>query len=423
MGGVVIDERLRPAETAPPRSGVAVAYVIGTYPLPTTTFIDREVREVRRAVADVRLVSIRRPTRALSGADQEALRDEVRYVLPARALDVARSQATFLARRPVAYVRTVAWLATRPHPSLRARVRTVGHFGLGVHVARLLRDGGAPDHLHAHFADRAATVALVAGRLLDRPYSVTAHANDIYVDPVLLPEKIGRASFVATCTAYNAAHLRAVGGPAAAEKVRCLYHGLDLDGYPAPASRDGSAPALLAVGQLKEKKGLGDLVDACALLAERGVDVRCRLVGEGPLRDALAERIERHGLGGRVTLEGALPHAAVIDAYAAASVFALPCVTASDGDRDGIPNVILEAMAMGLPVVSTRHSGIPEAVQDGLTGLLVEPGGVAALADALAALLDDPARREQMGTAGRQRVASLFDARTNVARLVEGFVA
>jgi glycosyltransferase involved in cell wall biosynthesis len=400
-----------------------VAYVIGTYPLPTTTFIDREVREVRSAVADVRLISIRRPTRALSGADQEALRDEVRYVLPARSFDVARSQATFLTRRPVVYARTLAWLATRPHPSLRARARTVGHFGLGVHVARLLRDGGVPDHLHAHFADRAATVALVAGRLLDRPYSVTAHANDIYVDPMLLPQKIARASFVATCTAYNAEHLRTVGGPAATEKVRCLYHGLDLEAYPVPATRDGEAPALLAVGQLKEKKGLGDLIDACAALAERGIDVRCRIVGEGPLRDALAERIERHRLGGRVTLDGPLPHAAVIDAYATASVFALPCVTAADGDRDGIPNVILEAMAMGLPVVSTRHSGIPEAVEDGVTGLLVAPGDVEGLADALATLLSDPARRDELGRAGRRRVASLFDARTNVRRLVEGFVA
>ncbi|MGZ4131495.1 MAG: hypothetical protein ACXVWF_00485, partial [Actinomycetota bacterium] len=131
----MIEERLRTEETAAPRAGLSVAYVIGTYPLPTTTFIDREVREVRRAVADVRLVSIRRPTRALSGADQEALREEVRYVLPARALSVVRSHLAFLVRRPLAYARTLGWLATRPHPSLKARARTVGHFGLGVHVA------------------------------------------------------------------------------------------------------------------------------------------------------------------------------------------------------------------------------------------------------------------------------------------------
>jgi glycosyltransferase involved in cell wall biosynthesis len=158
------------------------------------------------------------------------------------------------------------------------------------------------------------------------------------------------------------------------------------------------------------------------LLAQRGRDVGCRIVGEGPLRDALAERIERNGLAGRVTLEGALPHATVIEAYATASVFALPCVTASDGDRDGIPNVILEAMAMGLPVVSTRHSGIPEVVEDGVTGLLVSPGDVEGLADALATLLDDPERRAELGRAGRRRVASEFDARTNVQRLVEEFV-
>lgn len=404
--------------TADPR-GHAVAYVVGTYPLLTTTFIDREIALLRRLGMSVDVTALRRPHGPLS-SDQQALVAGVRYVLPVAVARLARSHLSFIIRRPGTFWRTLVHLVTRPHRDLRSRIRTVLHFGEGVHVADLLRHGGYR-HLHAHFVDRAATVALVAGRLLDLPFSATAHANDIYVAPVLLPEKLTEAQFVVTCTQYNATHLREVAGRPDTH-VRCIYHGLDLSAYQPNGARLTSPPVILAVGQLKDKKGFRHLLDACALLRDRGHRFTCRIVGEGPDRDALSARIAALDLADRVALLGALDHADVVEQYRAATVFTLPCVVGADGDRDGIPNVILEAMAMERPVVSTRHSGIPEAVLDGVTGLLVAPEDAAALADALERLLVSDDLRHAMGQRGRQVVEERFDVTANVRDLMTYFV-
>ena len=161
-------------------------------------------------------------------------------MLPVRVAALARSNLTELVRHPAAYVGAFASLLAEPHPDLRSRLRTAGHVGLGVHVARLLREGGPVDHVHAHFVDRAAIVAMTAARLLGRPWSATAHANDIYVDPVLLPAKLARATFVATCTRANERHLRSLPRRGPAPDVRCIYHGLDLGAYEPAATRPAS---------------------------------------------------------------------------------------------------------------------------------------------------------------------------------------
>lgn len=398
-----------------------LVYLIGTYPLLTTTFIDREIRLLRQRGIPVQVVSIRRPKRPLS-PEQEVLAQDVIYLLP---VTPAKLVAAFLwagPLRPFPTWRTLFYLLTRPHPSLKARLKTILHFGTGVYAAFLLRHRPG-HHLHAHFVDRAATVAIVVSRLLNRPYSVTAHANDIYVDPVLLPEKMAEAKFVATCTQYNETHLASLNGSGLRRKLHCIYHGLDIDQYQPPeGKRPSTTPLLLAVGQLKEKKGFAHLLCACRLLKDQGYDFQCHIVGEGPDRQALASQIQQLGLGETVTLCGALPHQAVIDQYRGADIFVLPCVTSQDGDRDGIPNVILEAMAMELPVVSTRHSGIPEVVLDGQNGLLVPPADDTALAQALAKLLEDGNGRNQLGQRGRQTVIESFSVEKNVERLLTQFM-
>lgn len=400
-----------------------VAYVIGTYPLLTTTFIDREIDLLRSWDVDLDVVSIRQPTAMLS-ADQQDRRATVRYVRPAHARSVIAAQVRALASR--AYWSTLWELVREPHPSWRARLRTAGHVAVGAQVAHLLR-GRAPDRVHAHFVDRAAVVALTAARLLGVPYSATAHANDIYVDPVLLPLKLSRADFVATCTGFNLSHLRETLG-AAADGVELVYHGLDVEHYGGATrsselgpSSDPAPPRLLAVGQLKEKKGYAVLLDACAALMRDGRVFTCTIVGEGPDRADLERRIAELGLESVVELTGALGHDAVMTAYQQASVFVLPCLTTADGDRDGIPNVIIEAMASGLPVVSTRHSGVPEAVDHGVTGLLVAPGDAVELTAALAEVLDDAGLRRRLGTAGYERAADCFDIRTNTKDLYDRF--
>lgn len=400
-------------------SPLKLSYVIGRYPVLTETFIDREVQHLLDTGVDLAIVSIRRPDRNLSPA-QEQLSQRVRYLLPPNVPALLWAHITALASRPRTYLGTLAWLLSRPHRG-GPRSRTALHFATGVYVAWVLRRRHGV-HLHAHFVDRAATVALVAARFLDATYSVTAHAREIYVKPVLLRERISGAAFVATCTEYNRAHLATLVGARDAAKIVRLYHGLplaDLRNGDPPSSAE--RPLILAVAQLTERKGLQYLVGACARLRDQGIAFRCEIVGEGDLHDDLQRLIRELGLGSMVTLTGPLSYPQVVARYHRASAFVLPCVIAPDGDRDGIPNVILEAMAAGVPVISTPISGIPEVVRDGETGLLVSEANVEELATAILRVLGDAELRIRLGKAGRQFVEREFDLTRNLVRLTDWF--
>jgi glycosyltransferase involved in cell wall biosynthesis len=399
----------------------SITYIIGTYPGLTTTFIDREVIALRAMGVQVQILSIRQPWTKLS-AEQEALRKDVIYLLPVKWLSLIISHLMYALTKPQRFFSTFVYLLTRPHPTLRARLMTLIHFMEGVYAAYMIRRAPG-QHLHAHFIDRAATVALVASRLLGIPYSVTAHASDIYVNPVLLREKLASAKFVSTCTAYNRSYLSQFGENLFNHKLLCIYHGLELERYVNEPRTNSGRPVIVSVGQLQERKGLGYLVEACGILRDQGVQFECRIIGEGPLRVTLQDQIQRLGLEDLVRLLGALPHEKVIAQYQEATIFALPAILGKDGDRDGIPNVILEALSMGLPVVSTSHSGIPEVIEEGVNGLLVPPEDTQALASALEQLICNAEMRNSFGNAGRQIVADRFNPEKNVRRLFEAFVA
>jgi glycosyltransferase involved in cell wall biosynthesis len=389
-------------------------YLIGTYPSLTTTFIDREIRALRGWGVDVRIMAMRHPPAELPlSADQLAGAGGVIYLTPVVWRTFFAALLWFLLRRPRRVLGTAVYLLTRPHHGLRARLKTGVHVAEGIYAAYLVRELSFRE-LHAHFADRAATIALVVGRLLAVPYSLSIHAGaDIYVNPVLLPEKIRAARHVATCTRYNKAHLLDVVGQDAAGKITYVPHGLELAKY-RPEAHSNGRPVILSVGQLAERKGIEQLLDGCRALRERGYAFDVHIVGEGPRRPNIEGAIDRLGLGDAVTLHGALPHEAVIEQYRRATLFALPCIRTQDGDIDGIPNVLAEAMAMELPVVSTRLSAIPELVEDGVTGLLVPPGDTGALAGALAQLLDRPRLGAELGRNGRRAVLGAFDIERNI---------
>lgn len=396
-----------------------LAYIIGSYPLLTTTFIDREIEAINARGQWIRVLSVRQPHGVLSPV-QEQSRQDVTYMLPLAVLAFLRGLFTFLLRRPATLVSVLWYLLTRPGVRFKARIKTGIHFLQGVYAAYLIQPW-RPTHIHAHFADRATTIALVCGRLLDLPFSFTAHANDIYVNPVMLDEKMAEAKFVATCTGYNQRHLVGLASRNAG-KIKRIYHGLDASAY----HRNGHRPVkplILAVGQLKEKKGFTYLLQACRRLLDEGYDFECHIVGGGPLHQGLTAQIRDLSLDETVSLLGAQSHEKVVAEFQAASLFVLPSVLSADGDRDGIPNVILEAMAMELPAVSTDHSGIPEVVRDGQTGLLVPPADVPALTEALARLLDDPELGAEMGRRGRQLVLAEFDVQRNADRLLDELLA
>jgi glycosyltransferase involved in cell wall biosynthesis len=393
-------------------------YLIGTYPSLTTTFIDREIRALRGWGIDVQVVAMRRPP-----PDQPLSRDQqgggagVIYLFPVAWFSFIAGHVYFLLRRPRCFIRTLLYLLTQPHPDPRSRVKTLLHFGEGVYAAYLIR-GQRFRELHVHFADRAATIGLIMGRLLRKPYSLSIHAGaDIYVNPILLHEKAVEARHIVTCTQYNKSHLVTIVGRNIADKITYVPHGLELTRYhPTPPQPNGR-PIILSVGQLAERKGIDHLIRSCRVLQDRGYEFACHIVGQGPQQPLLEDLIAHLGLNDRVTLHGALPHEAVIDQYKRATLFALPCIQTKNGDIDGIPNVLLEAMAMQLPVVSTDLSAIPELVQDRVNGLLVPPENPTALADALADLIDRPDLRERFGYNGRRLVLESFDVEHNVRRL------
>lgn len=398
-----------------------LAYIIGSYPTLTTTFIDREIQLLEKWGVDLGVFSIRRSKSKLSSVQSE-IQQDVSYLLPVNYLSLVAAHILFSMTRSNTFWGTLFYLLRRPHPSVKTRLKTILHFGEGVYLAWKMRHNQY-QHIHAHFADRAAIVALVASRLLDIRYSLTAHAMDIYVNPILLPEKITGAAFVATCTAYNQAHLHSLLTNGAKEKIKCIYHGLDTSLY--NPTHNGhfnpTTPLILSVGQLKEKKGFTYLLQACKQLIEDGFHFQCQIVGDGPLRTSLLNQINDLGLAEVVKLCGALPHEQVIEKYSQASIFVLPAVTSLDGDRDGIPNVILEAQAMQIPVISTRHSGIPEAITDGETGQLVESMDAHSLAQAIGTLMKQPALRRQLGQNGRNAVIEKFDLSRNIGLLYQEF--
>jgi glycosyltransferase involved in cell wall biosynthesis len=279
-------------------------------------------------------------------------------------------------------------------------------------------------HLHAHFAANATTVARLAALLAGIPYSFTAHARDIFheaVNPRELSLKICDASAVVTVSDYNLEYLAAL-APTAADRMARIYYGVDLAQftYIAPAKR---AARIVAVGRLVEKKGFSVLLAACALLARRGCRFACDIIGTGPLESSLREQTKRLALTDTVHMHGALPHENIREIVRRAAVMVAPCIIASDGDRDGLPNVILEAMALGTPCIATRIVGISEAIVDGVSGMLVAERDQEGLASAIEILLSDSDLQATFASSARRLVEEKFDIAVNAARLRDVFKA
>jgi glycosyltransferase involved in cell wall biosynthesis len=274
--------------------------------------------------------------------------------------------------------------------------------------------------LHAHFAHGPASVAQFASQLAGVPFSFTAHAKDIYTSPPeLLKAKLRAARFVVTCTEYNANHLVNLAGEQWAGRIHRIYHGIDFNRFRSNGAANGAShcPVVLSIGRFVEKKGFLYLIEAARIMAARGRAFRVRLIGGGQERHALEAAIARHGLQNMIELCGPLPQEKLFALYQQAAVFVLPCIVTDDGDRDGIPNVLVEAMRMRVPVVSTAISGIPELVVDGETGLLVPPRDAQALAEATCTLLDDQERAQWLVAQAARHVAERFDLHRNAAEL------
>ncbi len=403
-----------------------VAYILGTFPQPSQTFIAREVRGLRRAGVPLLLFALkRRSPDALERADL-AWFGAVRFAPFVLSPSTVRANLSQALRHPGRYGSALWRLLMLPHRPRIFVLRAVVLFARAAWIAEQVEGQGGCSQVHAHFALAQTEVAMAVSTLLRVPFSFTAHARDIYATPSALAEKMRAARVVVTCTGYNVAHLRELCPDLPPHHVRLVHHGVDTGSHAEglePNAPRATPPRILAAGRLIEKKGFDTLIRACRLLADRSVRFECRIFGNGPLETALRQLIDSHSLSAVVTLAGWAGADTLQEEMRAASVFAMPSRVTRGGDRDGIPNVVLEAMAAGLPVVATAVSGIPEAVLDGATGWLVPPDDAAALAGALERVLGDPALARTFGAAARSRIADEFALDVASRRLASVFSA
>jgi glycosyltransferase involved in cell wall biosynthesis len=388
---------------------------VSRFPAVTETFVLEEIRDLRARGVDVEVFPLFGASGGEVHAAWRALAPHTHYHA-ALSWELLAAQAYWARRKPRAYLRAW-WDALRATaPSRKLLVRAPAVIAKAALVARRVEALGVR-HVHAHFATHPALAAWVVRALAGASYSFTAHAHDLYVDTAMLREKVADARFVVTISEFNRAFLERLCGPEAARKVHVVRCGVDLSTFEPRPRRAPDVPTFVCVASLRPYKGHAVLLDACRLLRDRGVRVRTLLVGDGELRRRLEARIAREGLAGMVKLLGARPHEEIPALLAGATAMVLPSVRARDGQMEGIPVALMEAMAAGVPVVATRLSGIPELVVDGETGLLVPERDPAALADGMERLAGDPALGARLAAAARDAVAERFDRARNVAAL------
>jgi colanic acid/amylovoran biosynthesis glycosyltransferase len=397
-----------------------LAYVLKRYPRLSETFILNEMLELQRQGIDITILAMKDPGEAIVHEHVQALRAQVYYFPPKARLAsegwAARSLTSFSGDTSLSGpdARQGGW--SRDDQTAWLQAAMFAHFlgSLGI------------DHIHAHFATSATTAALVLSGMTGIPCSFTAHAKDIYhesVNTTALAEKIQSARFVITVSDFNKEYLRGLlASEGKSGRIIRLYNGIDLDRF-RPFEGDKDPELLVGVGRLIQKKGFGYLIEACKILKEQGRRFRCVIIGEGDERVSLEKRIAQYSLRQEVSLLGPKTQAEVVRIVQTAAAFVLPCVVGDDGNRDGLPTVLLEAMALGVPVVSTAVTGIPEIIEDGSTGLLVEEKNPHALAQSMHRLLDSAPLRKQLSEAALQRVRKDFNLTVNVRTLRGYFLA
>jgi glycosyltransferase involved in cell wall biosynthesis len=421
-----------------------VAYILKGYPRISESFILNEIYLLETMGLDLHIFSVKKSDEKKSHQVVDSIEAPVDY-LPEDASVTDSNFARWLwvnvphffpshwrlfVKRPFAYLQTLFYvlfgLSLRISLGKSPTFKTtfMKDFMRSGYIALKVLEHKNIQHLHGHFCHGATTMTMLASHLTGIPYSFTAHAKDIYVPKLnpggLLQTKIERAEFVTTCTDYNGQFLRSLspqGTP-----IYTLYHGLDTKLFTPPLEEPVGVPTILSVGRFVEKKGFPYLIDACRILKEKGLSFKCRIIGQKDEQSELVESmIQEFGLEDTVTIEGGMTQDELKEAYANATIFALPCFIVDSGDRDGIPNVLAEAMASGRAVVSTNSSGIPEIVEHEVNGLLVPQKNALALAKALEYLLENPDSRAELGQAARATVCDMFDSETTTVFLKDLF--
>ena len=438
-------------KTAAPMTRRTIAYLFPLFPVINQTFTLSEVVGLKERGYDIRLYSLlSRVDPKLQQADAGGLIEQTHYCPGYGSAALWRPFLRALRSDPSGVLRLFAtvlrvWRDPVPMPE-RKNAPGPQTFGLedwldvlyrgnkwfyllkswlmvphALYLAGVFRRDGVP-HVHCHWATYPATVGLLIKQWCGIPFSVTAHAYDIHMMPWMLPAKLEAADFFVTCADYNRRYLASMCSAQAAERIVLNYHGTNLQRFqPGPRS-PGDDFRVVAVGWFKEYKGFHFVVDAVARLVAQGVNATLHLAGDGPQRGFLEAQAQRLGIKDRVVFYGYLDHDRLVTLYRDCEVFAMGSIEMTNfGRQDVIPNVIAEAMAVGLPVVSTRMGGIAELVEDGVSGIMVPQRDPAALCDALARIARDPALAQRLRSAALARVADIWDRNKNLEALSQVF--
>ncbi|PIQ37269.1 MAG: hypothetical protein COW59_08085 [Lysobacterales bacterium CG17_big_fil_post_rev_8_21_14_2_50_64_11] len=397
--------------SAPPIA--RVLYVVSLFPCWSETFIVREIQTLIADGVDVRILSLKPACEKLVQWDAKALFERAHY--PDLGMHGVLSATASVLRHPWTSLTCFAAIVADMWRTPTAMLKSLVALFRGLQQLRWLT-AFDPQLIHAHWATYPSTVAWALARITGRHFSFTCHAHDIFLEHQLLARKIDEAALAVTISRFNVQWLSQRVGDGAASKLAVVHCGVDwrriaceLDGR--------NERHIVAVGRLDPIKGFDVLIEALHQLSLRNIEYRCTVIGEGPLRAALEAQTRACGIVERVAWVGALPQEAVQAALRDAAIFALPCQVAADGNRDGIPVALMEAMVAGCTVVSTDVSGIPELVEDQVTGLVVAARDPVAMADALQSLFADGGLRRRLAIAARSHVELQFDARAEARRL------
>lgn len=414
-----LKEVVEPSKSKP-RAAMKIAYMMSRFPKISETFILFEILEQERLGNSVEVYPLLRERQPVAHPEAVKLTERAHFH-PFISLPIIFANFYFLLRRPVRYWRTLFEVLSGTFGSKNFFFGALVYFPKSVRFAYEMQRQGIA-HIHAHFCNHPALAALIIHRLTGIPFSFTAHGSDLHKDKRMLDKKVAASAFAVTISNFNKGEMLKACGDGLAEKIHIIRCGIDSEVFLPAEKKNGTAPfRIICVASYEEVKGHKYLVEACGRLRERGIDFVCDLIGDGPVRGQVAKQIADANLQDKVIIHGSRKRQEVADMVRAADVKVLASVPTAEGKREGIPVVIMEAMASGLPVISSQLSGIPELVDNGRTGILVAPGDAEALAAALQRLHENPALRYRMGQAGREKVLREFNMKINVAALADLF--
>lgn len=393
-----------------------IAYLTTRFPTLSETFIYREIESLCALGVEIKTYSNRRPLAEHISSETAKYVDQTFYLFPPRWGFFVLTHIRWLCRRPIQYIRLLVNLLLQPHANLKNRLYSTLHFLEGVYLASRLEKDNI-EHVHVHLASGAVTVALVATKLTGLEHSFTVHGSALLIDPIILPYKVKNACFVVAVSQYNRNYIIDHVGNEVADKIHVIHCGVDPEIYcPAYFLRPITETIkFLTVGRLISQKAQHIIIEAFAKVRSANIPARLCIIGEGPCRSALKQLTKQLGVQDTVSFAGSMPPERVRKEYNQADIFVISSIS------EGIPVVLMEAMSSELPVIATRITGIPELVENGVDGILVEPGNPIALAEKMVELARNPDLRTEFSSKGRDKVKAKFNIHRNAEKLYKLF--